>query len=669
MLKRVAALCILSAIAAIFFMLSVTYMGSGFPVNTSQSLQIVAIAEDPCDMDFDGNGEVDDGDITLVSSCWRNTDLECGEYDLDGDGDVDICDIMLVAAHWGELCPTPTPTHTPTATSTPTATPANTSTNTPTPTATNTPTNTSTPTNTPTDTPTNTSTPTNTPTATATMVPTATCTPVPGTMIPPFGVSMGSGDATALQLIREAGIRWVRMGVSWASVEPSNVDLTDPGNGNWPDSWVLSLAGEGFNILVLVYQNPSWAASTSCGPLYPGMLDEYGEFLGAMVARYSQPPYSVKYWELYNEPDIHLQDWYGEGIGGCWGNYGAEYAEMLAVAGPAMRGADPEAKVLLGSLAYEWWNGDPFTSGIDPDLTPGPGEWEMTESGNEFPDFLEDVLDNGGGDHFDVMSFHGYVAFHLRWDLPDDGSLPGDVAYELACSGSTDLFKRPQEGDILGKLIYLRKRLMEHNAAYGDKSFALTEIGRRSDAGQLMPQQGCLGGSVPGDDEQQSRYAVQGNVRAMAAGVEFAIWYNWEDNENGEYGLLDMNRQPKPAYWAYKTVTDELEEAVYDHQMSEGETGWSDVEGYEFGLGDGRRKWVLWTPTKVSGETEREVSFPVERVRVVPKQKFDAAHPNTEIPGVVQIIRDGQPGDLDGAVNGQVMINITASPVFVQEWP
>jgi hypothetical protein len=478
-------------------------------------------------------------------------------------------------------------------------------------------------------------------------------------------VNMSSGALEARQLARAAGARWVRTSISWASVEASNVDLTDPGNGNWPDSRILALADEGFDILMLVWINPSWAASTSCGPLYPGMLGEFGEFLGAMVARYSQPPYNVKYWELYNEPDI--KDPAQGGYGGCWGNYGAEYAAMLEEAEGAIHGADPEARVVLGALAYEWWSGDFFNSGIDSGITPGPTEWST--GGAEFPDFLEDVLDNGGGDHFDVMGFHDYVVFHPRWDLPDDGSLLGDVAYEPACNGLTDLFKRPQEGDILGKLIYLRKRLMKHNAAYGDKPFVTTEIGRRSDAGQPMLQQACLGGNVPGSDEQQSRYAVQGNVRAIAAGLEIAIWYDVVDNVNGEYGLLDMGLNPKEAYWAYKTVTDELGEAVYDHQMSEGEVGWSDVEGYEFWMEDGRRKWVLWTPTKVSGETEREVSFPVERVRVVPKQKFDAAHPNTEIPGVVQIIRDGQPGDLDGAVNGQVMINITASPVFVQEWP
>ena len=308
------------------------------------------------------------------------------------------------------------------------------------------------------------------------------------------------------------------------------------------------------------------------------------------------------------------------------------------------------------------------TIGITP---PGSlSNWEWGTSGSEFPDFFEDVLNSGGGDHFDVMSFHSYIAFHPRWDLPDDGSLAGGVAYEPACSGATDLLKRPQEGDILGKMTYLRKRLMEHDAAYGDKPFIVSEVGRRSDANQPMLQQGCLGGNVPGSDEQQSRYAVQVNVRAMAAGVEAAIWYRLVDDGvgNSEYGLLDTSSNPKPAYWAYKTGTDELMDATYDHQTTTTETsGETDVEGYEFLMPDSRRKWVLWTPTKLTGETTRQVSFTADRVRVVPKQKYNDTYPDTEIPGVVQVIDDGGAGDLDGSVNGQVTLNVSASPIFVEE--
>jgi len=487
----------------------------------------------------------------------------------------------------------------------------------------------------------------------------------------PFGIQIFGdvNDPVKRELMVAAGIRWVRQDVYWSSIEPVN-DNGDPNvwnenAANWGryDTTFANAASAGFKIIATIGRNPAWAASTACGRIDRVSLDEFKEFLTVLVNRYKGAPYNVKYWELYNEPDIKDPSTdRGELFGGCWGNDGAAYAQMLAVAEAAIHAADPEAKVLLGPLAYEWWSGDFFNSGIDPSITPGPTEWST--SGNEFPDFFEVVLNNGGGDHFDVMSFHDYIVFHPRWDLPDDGSLPGDEPY-TGCTG------RPQEGDILGKLIYLRKRLMKHSTAYGNKPFIVSELGRRSDAGQPMLQQGCLGGNVPGSDEQQSRYVVQGNVRAMAAGVEAAIWFKLVDEPDGrEYGLLDVHMSPKPAYWAYKTTADELEGYHFVRQLSSSETGgFSDVEGYLFENGDGNRKWVLWTPTRVSGEAVRQVSFPVAKIRVVPKQKYDAAHPDTEIPGVVQIIQDGDVRDLDGVVNGQVAINITASPVFVQEWP
>jgi len=462
----------------------------------------------------------------------------------------------------------------------------------------------------------------------------------------PFGVQ-DFGDVNDPQkrtLMVAAGVKWVRQDVYWNQIEPmndnGNPSVWDNGAVNWEahDTRFGNAASAGFAILVNISRNPTWAASTTCGPIDRTSLGEFGEFLRALVNRYKGPLYNIKYWELYNEPDTKVVDPYGELYGGCWGNDGAAYAQMLAVAEAEIHGADPEAKVLMGPLAYEWWDGDFLNCGIDSSITPpgSPTNWEWGTSGSEFPDFFEDVLNNGGGDHFGVMSFHCYVAFHPRWDLPDDGSLLGDVAYEPACSGSTDLMKRPQEGDILGKMTYLRKRLMKHNAAYGDKPFIVSEVGRRSDANQPMLQQGCLGGTVPGSDEQQSRYAVQGNVRAMAAGVEAAIWYRLVDDDvgNSEYGLLDTSSNPKPAYWAYKTATSELMDATYNHQMTVTETsGWTDVEGYEFRMPDGRLKWVLWAPTKASGETTRQVSFPAERVRVVPKQKYNDTYPDIGIHG------------------------------------
>jgi hypothetical protein len=79
-----------------------------------------------------------------------------------------------------------------------------------------------------------------------------------------------------------------------------------------------------------------------------------------LVARYSVPPYNVKYWELWNEPDVDpaLAGLIGGDIPfGCWGDStdpyygGGYYAEMLKAVYPRIKAADPQAQVARGRIA------------------------------------------------------------------------------------------------------------------------------------------------------------------------------------------------------------------------------------------------------------------------------------------------------------------------------
>jgi len=45
----------------------------------------------------------------------------------------------------------------------------------------------------------------------------------------------------------------------------------------------------------------------------------------ALVVCYSVAPYNVKYWELWNEPDIAASSFPGNNIFGCWGDPGDAY--------------------------------------------------------------------------------------------------------------------------------------------------------------------------------------------------------------------------------------------------------------------------------------------------------------------------------------------------------
>ena len=366
--------------------------------------------------------------------------------------------------------------------------------------------------------------------------------------VAPFGVQMlgEEHNQQVLTLARQAGVRWVRIYLSWATIEPSN---TTPGDYNWTgyDSLFADLASYGFIPIVTISSNPSWAASKPLGPIDQVPLSEFAEFVGAVVARYKS---TVKYWEFYNEPDASDDRWYGRG---------AEYAEMLKAVYPAVHGADPEGKVVLGGLAYDWWSGCEHCFDLR---------------------FLDDVLAHGGGPYFDVMNYHYYNRLGDKWSSPK----------------------------VIGKALALQAKLPPE---IRNKSFLCTEIGE---------PYACEPTTPPCSHEIASWFVVQGFVQGMAAsdyGIEllgimwFTMKYYPEPGSSRVWGLLDEGLNPQSEYIAYQTLTRELAGARYSRQMSEV----SGVEGYVFLWPDGMEKRVVWSTSESGGM----VSFQGSQVRVVDK--------------------------------------------------
>ena len=536
MFKRMAMLSVLVAI------LSVTYIAST-PVNASQLLPMSTFAIGPCDVDFNGNGEVDIGDIMLVADCWRSTEPECAQYDLNEDGVINIMDIMFVASRWGEVC---------------------------------------------------------------------------GSV---FGVT-APAPAGARQRAREAGTRWLRTGFGWAGVEPSDIDLSDPANGNWPDSSLQQLVDEGFTPILLISTNPDWAVETipsnhTCGPLDIEDLPELEEFMRALAERYDGDGYNdapgspvIQHFEMYNEPDkLFTHAWTGCWAGDGHPSYGERYAQALSYAWRGAHDGNPNAKVLFGGMGAE--------EGTGGDFDRDGGDW------------LDDVLgyiQANPGDYFDWMNIHTYWAFRARW-----------TEWGI---------------DIIGKVSYFRQRL----AGFGlDKPIVVTETTLPSDN--------------YGSDELQSRYAVQVFARSFAVDVEATTWHRLQDMPGeSAYGLLDVGGNPKMSYWVYKTTADELVGAQYARVLSSPEDidSTSGIEGYVFTSSSGSKKMVLWCDS----ETTVERFFPVTpggHLRVVEKQKYNETYPDTEVPGTVREIADGSGDDLGPSGDGKVAIQITASPIFVEQ--
>ena len=398
--------------------------------------------------------------------------------------------------------------------------------------------------------------------------------------VAPFGVQMlgEEHNQQVLTLARQAGVRWVRIYLSWATIEPSN---TTPDNYNWTgyDPLFADLASYGFIPVVTISSNPSWAATKPLGPIDQVPLSEFAEFVGAVVERYRS---TVKYWEFYNEPDASDDRWYGQG---------AEYAEMLKAVHPAVHGADPEGKVVFGGLAYDWWSGCEHCFDLH---------------------FLDDVLAHGGGPYFDVMNYHYYNRLGDKWSSPK----------------------------VIGKALALQAKLPPE---IRNKSFLCTEIGE---------PYACEPTTPPCSHEIASWFVVQGFVQGMAAGdygldLVASVWFTmgyYGGDAPRKWGLLDEGLNPQPEYVAYQTLTTELAGASYSHALSI-----SGVEGYAFSTG-GREKDILWA---TSGS--KVLAFAGSQMRVVDKY------------GIESIVQDGDYGDLDGQVNGQVSIEVGSSPIYVSE--
>lgn len=350
-----------------------------------------------------------------------------------------------------------------------------------------------------------------------------------------LGIDMGDPtDDTKARLVAEASAKWIRVTLVWSAIEPSN---TTPENFIWTeyDLMFARVAQFGLSPIVVVTGNPSWAADTTCGPINRTSLQEFGQFLSAIVSRYGQAPYGFKYWELYNEPDN--TDVNRAWLGGCWGGKGKEYGDMLKTAYPAIKAADPNAEVMLGSLAYDW-----FTT----DAAKGPFEER----------FLDDVIDPLKGNaraYFDLVGFHYYPAFRTRWET----------------FGT----------DVMGKAKYLRDKLGNYGVV---KSMAVTEINMWS------------GAAHGGSEELQSDYVVQAYSRGMAADLVFLIWFNLVDYNDWEYGLLKQDLSRKQAYTAYKVMANMLNGYSYSGLFRYTGTKPVDVEGYTFTLPNGKERHTVW---------------------------------------------------------------------------
>ena len=317
-------------------------------------------------------------------------------------------------------------------------------------------------------------------------------------------------------------------------------------------------------MIVTVEGNPSWAADTVCGPIQAEHLQTFANFLTIAAARYGSAPYNVLHWSLYNEPDNANPVDFLWLLGGCWGaNHpnavpgagGVAYAKMMSYAYPAIKAGNPDAQVLLGGLAYEYWY---LTDG-------GPFDYY----------FLYDFLNAGGAEHIDIINFHYFPAWAWRWVDPGG-----------------DRYK----SNIYGKAQNILSDVKQIGGE--EKPIVCTEVGH--------PTAGPAGDTLVYSEELSSRYVMQVYARAMFTGIHPVVWLQGVDEERLDYsyGLLRSDLSKKQPYYSYQTMTEEVSGAT---RVSARRDYPEDVEGYDFQIGD-RTKTILWA----LGDHSVHQSFPLE---------------------------------------------------------
>ncbi len=382
----------------------------------------------------------------------------------------------------------------------------------------------------------------------------------------PFGMVTNLGNRVRsdeqpamIQLMREAGVQWSREEISWDRLQPERGGPYRWGGDNagmYNYDRAIALQHEArINVLGLLAYNPAWFKSKN--PVVDEWIADWGNYVYNVVARYGRERGQIKYWEVWNEPNLRA-------FGYEHGLYTVkEFVRILDVAYAAIKTADPQAIVVLGGVADIW------------------GEPQTTEDYDSF-DYLRMVHAAGGWNAFDILGFHPYRP-----------AAPERV-----------LHRRGPDMSLQDELRALDAMLAE----FGPKPIWLTEVGWSS-------YTGVFGVS----EAEQAAYLQRMYVLALAhPSVEKIFWYDLRNDtapsapydrpvmnraeEQFHYGLLrrafPLNPTApdlrKPAYLAYRALTDALSglplETVVANGSREGMPG---VFWYRFGNGV-RRADVIW---------------------------------------------------------------------------
>jgi hypothetical protein len=320
-----------------------------------------------------------------------------------------------------------------------------------------------------------------------------------------FGITQGVRlDRQDFETMAETGVGTDRLQLMWGPVQP------DQGSYSWgpTDALVGAFASHGIRAVPFVWGSARWVASTPAHPPLDSPPDEraWRKFLEAAVARYGRggsywakayrqrygegaTPLPIQSWQIWNEPNLK-KFFAPEPSPG-------KYAQLVQISHDAIKKEDPQARIVLAGMPS---NGD---------LT----AWDFLDSLYSVP---------GIKGEFDAVALHPYAS--------------GLDQIRLGIEKVREVMK--EHGD-------------------QDTPLWLTELG----AGSAHPDRFGLNKGISGQRRLLSdSFKLIWNHR-KAWNVQRVFWFDWRDPRNPEAvncsfcasaGLLNYDRSPKPAYYAFK---------------------------------------------------------------------------------------------------------------------
>jgi len=349
---------------------------------------------------------------------------------------------------------------------------------------------------------------------------TADFVPVDHAGVNPFGVNTFLQEEVepekrerTVQMIADAGFHWLRQEFPWEDIEiHGKGDFEDrrhePARSAWDKyDQIVDLSDQyGLEIIARLSNPPAWsrAHGDAAGTLAPpDNLDDYGDFVEAVVRRYQG---RICVYQIWNEPNIYPE----------WGERPVspeEYTELLKVGYTRVKEVCPDCIVLSGALAQT--------------IPLGPRDL------NDFI-FLQRMYDAGAADYFDVLAMQGYGL----WSGPTDRRMRPRVLN----------FSRP---------LYLREIMVSNGDAA--KPIWITEMNWNAPPPELPDKPY---GSVTLD--QQARYAVLAYQRAQREWpwmgvVNFWFFKRATDTEQDQamyyFRMVEPDFSPMPVYYALSEFT------------------------------------------------------------------------------------------------------------------